>query len=89
VLSFSFESLTVPPPVKAVFLFFLLVLHGSADPLSSEQIDSRIKANESAKDDAVAAESAKIWNEALLALKAADESILSEKKARADLAKLA
>jgi potassium efflux system protein len=88
VLSFSFESLTVPLPVKAVFLFFLLVLHGSADPLSSEQIDSRIKANESAKDDAVAAESAKIWNEALLALKAADESILSEKKARADLAKL-
>ena len=74
--------------MRFIFLFFLLILPVSAEPLSEEEIAARIEANESAKDDAVAAEAAKIWNEALVELKAAEDSLSSEKKARAELARL-
>ncbi len=74
--------------MRFIFLFFLLILPVSAEPLSEEEIAARIEANESAKDDAVAAEAARIWSDALVELKAAEDSLSSENEARAELARL-
>ncbi len=66
--------------------FFFLPLF--AEPLSETKITERLKASEEATDDPVAAEAAKVWQQALVSLKAADSAVITEKKTRSEIARL-
>lgn len=74
--------------MRYLIFILLLFLPVAAAPLGKKQISDRIEANQSAKDDSQAAEAVAHWEDALVALEAAEQSNDSATKLRDELAKL-
>ncbi len=69
-------------------LIFLLGLPLAGQSLSKDQIKDRIKANEALEGDAKAEKATAVWNEALVELEAAEDTLKMEAKALEDLKRL-